>query len=172
MVNLICAAIVIPAAAALRVPIGPVMQQSGFLSGVSTRLKANPESPPVIVTGAASGNLVFGKLQRAAQLPGSRLSPTPLAAVSDRGRLSSVLWSSFAMASVASGGWLDRKELLGTYALEGALLFVDCTSDEAGGGGLFGGFKPKVAAPPKATAPPKPKSDEASVASRSGRNWR
>ena len=56
-------------------------------------------NPPVIVTGKTTGNILYGKLQRAAQLTTSRLDTVPAAAVDDRGKLSSMLWSSFAMAS-------------------------------------------------------------------------
>jgi hypothetical protein len=117
----------------------PVRLQFGSLP---TRLAPKLEAPNVVVTGKTTGNLVFGKLQRAAQLPGARLGTTPFASVDDRGSLSSMLWSSFAMASVASGCWLDRKDIVNTYALEGALLFVDATTAAPSGGfnplGLFG----------------------------------
>lgn len=115
------------------------------------RRKADPEVPPVVVTGKTTGNLLFGKLQRAAQLPGARLGQT-YAAVEDRGKLSSLLWSSFAMAAVTSGNWLDRDEMVGTYALEGALLFIDCTSADAGGGGFSLPSLPNPFAPKPAKA--------------------
>ena len=124
-----------------------VRMQSGALP---LRNAPNPDKPEVIVTGGALGNVVYGKLQRAAQLPGARLGTNPYAAVGDRGKLNSILWGQFAMASVPSGWWLDREGLLGSYVLAGALLFVDATSDAGGGGGgglpnpfesLFGGKK-------------------------------
>ena len=91
-------------------------------------------NPPVIVTGKTTGNILYGKLQRAAQLTTSRLDTVPAAAVDDRGKLSSMLWSSFAMASVTSDAWIDVKEVKATRALEGSLLFLDATSGEGGGG--------------------------------------
>ena len=92
--------------------------------------------PPVIVTGGTTANLVYGKLQRAAQLPGGRLDPIPIAAVENRGALSSMLWSSFAMSSVNTGAWTDRDSLLKTTVMAGSLLFVDATATEGGGGGF------------------------------------
>ena len=109
-------------------------------------------APPVIVTGGTTGSVLYGKLQRGAQLPTSNLSPMPIAAVDDRGKLSSVLWSSFAMSSVPSGSWLDRKQLSTMRSLDEALIFVDATTSDAGGflggglGGIFGGKKAAAAA--------------------------
>ena len=44
-----------------------------------SRLSAVP-----VLTGGDTSNLLFGKIQRHATLPGSRLSPNPLAAVDDQ----------------------------------------------------------------------------------------
>ena len=43
----------------------------------------------------------------------------PAAAVDDRGKLSSMLWSSFAMASVTSDAWIDVKEVKATRGSRG-----------------------------------------------------
>lgn len=116
------------------------------------RQAPNAERPEVFVTGQTTANLVYGKLQRAAQLPGSRLSATPFAAVAERGKLSSLLWSSFAMSSVGSGCWLDRDELCRSPALGGGLLFMDATTPEGAGGfnpfAVFGKGGQKPDGPP------------------------
>lgn len=102
-------------------------------------------TPPVVVAGRSTANCLYGKLQRAAQLPTSRLGANPMAAVADRGQLSSLLWSSFAMSSVSSSDWIDRSELTRTRALQGSLLFLDATAGESAGGSLFGLFGSKKA---------------------------
>ena len=95
-----------------------------------------------IVAGGDTANVLYGKLQRAAQLPTTELNANPIAAVNDKGALSSVLWSSFAMASVPSGMWMDADRLLnmqtgkGSAALRGGLYFCDMTENEPRGGGL------------------------------------
>ena len=81
-------------------------------------------APPVIVTGGTTGSVLYGKLQRGAQLPTSNLSPMPIAAVDDRGKLSSVLWSSFAMSSVPSGSCSIASSFQ-PCAPRRALIFVD-----------------------------------------------
>ena len=39
------------------------------------------ETSEVVVAGATTANVLYGKLQRAAQLPSTRLNPAPIAAV-------------------------------------------------------------------------------------------
>lgn len=89
--------------------------------------------PRPVVVGGSTANVIYGKLQRAAQLPTTRLSKTPLAAVENVGALQSTLWSSFAMASVPPGASLKASELGRTRALEYGLLFIDLLPSEPSG---------------------------------------
>ena len=101
-------------------------------------LSARSFDPRPIVSGGSAANLVFGKLQRAAQLPGARLLQ-PLAAVDDVGSLDRLLWSSFMMASCPKQDIVSRADISPSSAvLSNALLFVDGLSPEPKG--LFGGF--------------------------------
>ena len=59
-----------------------------------TRLQPSAFDPKPVVVGGTTANILFGKLQRAAQLPTSLLSKNPHSAVDDRGKLESLLWSS------------------------------------------------------------------------------
>ena len=89
--------------------------------------------PRPVVVGGSTANIIYGKLQRAAQLPTTRLSKTPLAAVDNLGALQSLLWSSFAMASVPAGASARVNELPRTRALEQSMLFIDLLPPEADG---------------------------------------
>ena len=101
-----------------------------------SRLSAVP-----VLTGGDTSNLLFGKIQRHATLPGSRLSPNPLAAVDDQvpappavalqtltltspspspsplalhphqGKLGKALWSQFMMSSVPQQDKASRTDL-------------------------------------------------------------
>jgi len=51
--------------------------------------------------------------------------------VNDRGALSSMLWSSFAMSNVPSNAWLEPEALQRSYLLRGGLLFYDTTANDA-----------------------------------------
>ncbi|KOO30030.1 hypothetical protein Ctob_006320 [Chrysochromulina tobinii] len=111
-----------------------------------SRIAADFDPRPVI-TGGSTANLLFGKLQRAAQLPTTRLAKNPCAAVDDRGKLESLLWSSFAMSNLPAADALKRSELSTSRVLESGLLFLDALPAEAGGwlSGLpFGGGKKAV----------------------------
>ena len=101
-----------------------------------------------IVAGGDTANILYGKLQRAAQLPTTRLNPNPIAAVTDKSALSGMLWSSFAMSNVPSGRWMDADQLAVNgrcpAAFRGALFFADRTTNEPKKGGFqmpsfFGG---------------------------------
>ena len=81
-----------------------------------------------VVAGGDTANILYGKLQRAAQLPTTRFSSNPIAAVNDRGALSSMLWSSFAMSNVPSGAWLEPAALKTSATLRDGLLFFDMTT--------------------------------------------
>lgn len=96
--------------------------------------------PRPVIIGGSTANLLYGKLQRAAQLPTTRLAKNPCAAVNDRGKLESLLWSSFAMSNLPASDALRREDLGGTRDLSSGLLFVDNLASEKGGGGLFGGL--------------------------------
>jgi hypothetical protein len=124
-------------------------------------------SPRPIVSGGTKGNLLFGKLQRATQLPGTRLSTNPLAAVDELGQLEKLLWSSFSMANVPQGDSLSRREVGLTRSIENAMLFVDCMTPEKPKG-LFSGlpFGGKSAAAP----PPSPPIDTALLDLAASRN--
>ena len=111
-------------------------------------LSPSRAAPVPVLTGGDTSNVLFGKIQRHATLPGSRVSPNPIAAVDDQGRLSKVLWSQFMMSSVPSSDSVDRGDIERSPKLAGSLLFIDCTASAAGGGGLpnplgalFGGKK-------------------------------
>ena len=98
-------------------------------------LQPSKTAQPVIVTGGTTANILYGKLQRGAQLPTTKLSPLPVAAVEDRSKLSSVLWSSFAMSSVPSGNWVDAAELPKMPRnMNSALVFIDGMTSEKKGG--------------------------------------
>jgi hypothetical protein len=103
-----------------------------------------------VLTGGDTSNLLFGKIQRHATLPGSRLSPNPLAAVDDQGRLGKALWSQFMMSSVPQQDKASRSDLDRSPRVVESLLFIDCTKAAAGGGGglpnPFGMFGDKVVA--------------------------
>ena len=104
------------------------------------------ESCEVVVAGGTTANVLFGKLQRAAQLPSTRLNPAPIAAVENRGALSSMLWSSFAMSNVPSSDWMEPAKLPTTMALAGGMLFLDkTTSADKGGFQLPNPFAKKAA---------------------------
>ena len=130
---------------------------------------------PVLV-GGDTANVLFGKIQRAATLPGTKLSCNPIAAVDDPGRLGKVLWSQYmmssvrcaqsypsplAMGSLVSRIWhtvqvpssdaVSRDELERSPRVAKSLLFIDCTMSAAGGGlsNPFGGLfgkKPELQA--------------------------
>eukprot|EP00310_Coccolithus_braarudii_P016294 CAMPEP_0183337594 /NCGR_PEP_ID=MMETSP0164_2-20130417/5175_1 /TAXON_ID=221442 /ORGANISM="Coccolithus pelagicus ssp braarudi, Strain PLY182g" /LENGTH=320 /DNA_ID=CAMNT_0025507303 /DNA_START=1 /DNA_END=963 /DNA_ORIENTATION=+ len=104
----------------------------------STVLPAPLTASEVVVTGGSTANILYGKLQRAAQLPTTRLSPTPIAAVDNRGALSKALWSSFSMSAVPSGYFMEPERVIKTTALVNALIFLDQTITEDKG--MFGGF--------------------------------
>ena len=112
-------------------------------------LKPDVSSPVPVVTGGDTANVLFGKLQRAAALPGSRLSPNPVASVDAKGRLSSVLWSQFMMSNVPAQDLIEPEDLPRSRRVEQSLVFIDCTTTEGGGGlpnpfDLFGKKKPKA----------------------------
>lgn len=98
-------------------------------------LKPSTASPTPVVTGGETAHVLFGKLQRAATLPGARLGKDPIAAVDAPRKLGSVLWSQFMMSSVPASSSMDREDLARTRQLQEALLILDCTTPEAGGGG-------------------------------------
>ena len=85
-----------------------------------------------VLTGGDTSNLLFGKIQRHATLPGSRLSPNPVAAVDDQGRLGKALWSQFMMSSVPQSDAVSRSDLDRSPRLAESLLFIDCTTPAAG----------------------------------------
>ncbi len=89
--------------------------------------------PRPVITGGSTANLLFGKLQRAAQLPTTRLAKNPCAAVDERGKLESLLWSSFAMSNLPAADALERSDLGASRALESGLLFLDALPAEPGG---------------------------------------
>ena len=96
---------------------------------------ASRASPVPVLTGGDTSNLLFGKIPRPATRPGSRLSPNPLAAVDEQGRLSSVLWSQFMMSSVPQQDKASRSDLDRSPRVAESLLFIDCTQADGGGGG-------------------------------------
>ena len=108
-----------------------------LLCGVQlpARMAPSRASPVPVLTGGDTSNLLFGKIQRHATLPGSRLSPNPLAAVDEQGRLSSVLWSQFMMSSVPQQDKASRSDLGRSPRVAESLLFIDCTKADGGGGG-------------------------------------
>ena len=117
-----------------------------FLASTAAALLPAPRiaadfDPRPVITGGSTANLLFGKLQRAAQLPTTRLAKNPCAAVDDQGKLESLLWSSFAMSSLPAADALKRSELSTSRALESGLLFLDALPAEAGGWQPFGGGK-------------------------------
>lgn len=112
--------------------------------------RAAPAAGRPIVTGGATANLVFGKIQRAAQLPGSRLAANPIAAVANQGALDSLLWGSFAMSNTPKADIYDREDLDQLRSLANSLLFVDATSAPAAAGFAFPGFGKKKSAAPGA----------------------
>ena len=77
-------------------------------------LSPSSVNPVPVCTGGDTAHLIYGKIQRHATLPGSRLSANPIAAVEDQGRLSKLLWSSFMMSSVPSADALDPSDI-GTF---------------------------------------------------------
>lgn len=107
-------------------------------------LRPSRSSAVPVIVGGDTANVLFGKIQRAATLPGSKLSPNPVAAVDDLGRLGKVLWSQYMMSSVPSSDAISRDELERSPRMAESLLFIDCTMSVAGGGlpnpfsGLFG----------------------------------
>ena len=119
------------------------------------RLKPSTTSPtPVVTGGGDTSHVLYGKLQRAATLPGTRLSPNPIAAVEAPRKLGSVLWSQFMMSSVAPSYSMDRDDLTRTRRLEESLLIIDCTSPEGGssGGGLPNPFAGLFGTKPRSQA--------------------
>ena len=90
--------------------------------------------PPAVVTGATTANFLFGKLQRAAQLPSSDLGNPYFVVSEDPKALEKVLWEQFCMASVSDFQLLPRGGGFGADYLEalgGALWFVESMSSEA-----------------------------------------
>lgn len=113
----------------------PGLGRGAVLSGAvqSVRMQVIPQrsdASEVVVAGGSTANVLFGKLQRASQLPNTRLNPAPIAAVDNSGALSSLLWSSFAMSNVPSSDWMEPSRLTTTAALSGGLLFIDQTTTE------------------------------------------
>ena len=113
------------------------------LRPVRMQLPQAQKRQETLVAGGDPANILHGKLQRASQLPTTRLNKTPIAAVNDRGALSSLLWSSFAMSNVPSSAWLEPARLPNSFMLRDGLLFYDMTTDDPKSG--LGGFKmPKM----------------------------
>ena len=109
------------------------------------------DASEVVVSGGTTANILFGKLQRASQLPGARLNPAPIAAVDNSGALSKLLWSSFAMSNVPSSDWMEPSRLTTTAALAGGLVFLDKTTTEDKPGFALPNPFAKKAAPTAAT---------------------
>ena len=91
------------------------------------------KKPPAVVSGATTATFLFGKLQRAAQLPSSDLGSPYFVVTEDPNALEKVLWEQFCMASVSDFQLLPRGGLGDGYreALGGALWFVESMQSEA-----------------------------------------
>ena len=122
------------AAALLNIPCGALLRAGSPRMQIAPPLAISNN----VVAGGDTANIIFGKVQRAAQLPTTRFNPAPLAAVDNGRALSSMLWGSFAMSAVPSGGWLEPERLTRTAALCNSLVFLDQTTSETRSGMPFG----------------------------------